>query len=316
MKDFIKPPFANYDVVVYFGSGLFAVPILFRYVLSPFDLSMPVFYASKQGDVVGEIIRFLEIAFTVYILGHMIAFFGSNLIEKTFDRYFGKVSSYIILSAASTSSKRNEALRALFYDRASRISQDGASFSATVRALFHVPVIVHYFVMWFLGIFGFFDTRVPQSVITRLKEKYRLEVMPGQRVSIRTKWYKAVEYFVINRCPDAVPRMYNYLVISGLFRSLSVIFLSASWLLLYYGAHWAVDREWLLPDSIFSNMRFGWVIEFIALSSASVFCSVSYLKFQRRYAEEVVFAFVFNKGASELSHDLGSKGQGHCQSYD
>jgi hypothetical protein len=297
LKDLVRPPFANYDVVVYFGAGLFSIPFANRYLLEPAGWHLPTFVAPVDGDVSSQIIRFLAIAFTVYIVGHFLAFFSSHLVEKTIDRFLGKVSSSILISAEASSARRNEAIRALIFHRIRKIRADGALLTSIVRAIFHLPLAVPYAVMFSLGIFGYYDTRIPLSLIERLKIKYREKSLAEGTVSINTKWYKVVEYYVINRCPDATARMYNYLVISGLFRSLSFIFLSCTWALVYFGIHYYVDGDWLLKYPFLGGTWVNGFVEFTILSCLSVFCSVSYIKFQRRYAEEAILAFLFNRGA-------------------
>jgi len=57
-------------------------------------------------------------------------------------------------------------------------------------------------------------------VIRLAKKKFQNIGLDGTRIDIDGKWYKSLEYYVINKMPSAGTRMYNYLVISGLFRTL------------------------------------------------------------------------------------------------
>ena len=95
MKDLVKPPFATYDVVVYFGAGLFAVPFLIRYLAVPLGLPDPAFLTEESDQVAFEIVRILTIITFVYVLGHIIAFFSSHLIEKAlgFQCFFDQMTS-------------------------------------------------------------------------------------------------------------------------------------------------------------------------------------------------------------------------------
>ncbi|MBX7460363.1 hypothetical protein, partial [Qipengyuania huizhouensis] len=57
LKNIGRPPFANYDLVVYFGGGLFALPFLYRYFLHPFGVPLPSFVLTESPQITLEIIR-------------------------------------------------------------------------------------------------------------------------------------------------------------------------------------------------------------------------------------------------------------------
>lgn len=295
MKDFIRPPFATYDIVVYFGGGLFSLPFLYRYILEPFKLHFPIFLNAIPGDAVNQVIRFLAIGFSVYILGHLLALFSAQLIEKVADRFLGNISSSIILSASTSNARRNQVVRMLIKQQISLIGRDNAILASVIRALAHLPLFPHYTMVYVFGFFGYYNTRIPKRAMWLAQKQYRTKLNLGDRISIRTKWYKPLEYFVINRYPDAVLRMYNYLIIAGLFRTISFIFLLSSWSVLYYLLHFKIDGEWALSGSFLGNGKLSGVLEFVTVSFLSIFCSVSYYKFQRRYAEEAIMAFIFHK---------------------
>lgn len=100
-----------------------------------------------------------------------------------------------------------------------------------------------------------------------------------------------MEYYVINNSPDATARMYNYLVIAGLFRSLSFIFLTVTWI---YGIIYVFERPHINQEM----MKFNFIDEHLIWATAYIFlyifCLFSFAKFQRRYTEEAIFAFVMN----------------------
>lgn len=118
-------------------------------------------------------------------------------------------------------------------------------------------------------------------------------VIPSGEIRVDTKWYKSLEYYVLNQIPDAVPRMYNYLVIAGLFRSLSFIFLWSSWFVIGYLLTFSWFGTWPLGLTDRGTGSGAGIIELLSLTTLSVFCLVSYLKFQRRYAEEAIMALAF-----------------------
>lgn len=292
LKDLVRPPFANYDVVVYFGAGLFAIPFLIRYVGIPLGVPRPEFLIAESDQVVLEIVRVLTIITFVYVLGHLIAYFSSQMVEKALDRFLGKVSTAILVSSSSSHQKRNERIRKHFRTRTSSIKHDNALTSSVVRGLFHLPNFPLYLIVYGVGVFGYFDTRMTQESLRRAELVYKRHVHGGD-FSTDTKWFKPLEYFVINRIPSAVPRMYNYMVIAGLFRSLSFIFLISAWWTLIYCLAYLVFGTWPLGlDGM--GMGFGvGIIEYSMLSAASVFCIMAYIKFQRRYAEEAILALAY-----------------------
>jgi len=290
-----RSPFANYDIVVYFGAGLFLIPFLNRYLFQPLKLSWPNFKTDMGSEIANEAVSILSLLFFIYISGHILAYIASQIVEKTVDRAFGKVSSAIILSSQSTPTTRNTVVRALIYNRLVNVKKDGALLSTTVRFLFHLPVLPVYGVMFVLGVFGYYDTRLKPGVLDAVRAKIGQIGAGPIDVTLKSKWYKVLEYYVINRRADAVPRMYNYLVISGLFRSVCLIFLFSIWMTFYYLLHFDLDGDWFLKPLIGSSAQRMGLIELIALMLAYTFCLFSYIKFQRRYAEEAIYAFVFGQ---------------------
>lgn len=295
IKDLIRPPFANYDVVVYFGGGLFFVPFLIRYLAEPMGAKLPTFAFHVGTSITSEAVSLLSLLFCIYILGHLLAYLGSQIVEKTIDRYLGKVSTAIIFSSLSSANTRNEAIRSLVFDRIKKIKSDNALFSTIVRTIIHLPVIPHYIFAFITGIFGYYETRITSNVFSMVRIKYTEEIVIGEQLTTKTKWFKPLEYFVINRYPSAVPRMYNYLVISGLFRTLCLVFLFSSWMMLYYMIHFYFHGDWLVEPFFGWETRGSGLAEFIFISSLCVFCLFSYIKFQRRYAEETIMAAAFMK---------------------
>lgn len=292
-KGLIKPPFANYDVVVYFGGGLFALTFLYRYILSPLGLGFPEFSLPVSQGLLSQGISILTALFSIYVMGHLIAYVGSQFIEKLLDAVFGKVSTAIFVSSRVNSHTRNSYIRALIYDRIKGLRWRRGVWTTIVRALGHLPAFPIYIAVFVFGIFGYYETRVPRSVMHNAGTKFKESGLFNGRIGLRTRWYKPMEYYVINRNPLAVARMYNYLVISGLFRTLATIFLFALWMQLYYAVHYWMDGHWKLDPIMGYAGHFAGAIEYSITISIFCFCLFSYLKFQRRYAEEAIFAFVF-----------------------
>ena len=293
LKELIRPPFANCDVVVYFGGGLFCIPFVNRYLMEPMNLEWPKFSIHVGSPFADEIVSGLSLVFFVYIVGHILAYVSSQIIEKMTDRILGKISTSIIVSAWSSPKSRNELVRSVIYDKIKKIRQDKAIIPTVVRGIAHAPAIPVYIAIYALGVFSYYETRVPYSVIRLVRDKIEEIGVPNLKFGIREKWFKPLEYFVINRFPSAVVRMYNYLVIGGLFRTLCLIFLISMWFQLYYALHFQEDGDWFLRPFMGSSRKISILWEYICSSFLYLFCFCSYLKFQRRYAEEAIFAFAF-----------------------
>ncbi|RZK27418.1 MAG: hypothetical protein EOO61_23500 [Hymenobacter sp.] len=106
VKDLVKPPFANYDIVVYFGCGLFSLPFMLHYGASflkgPVDprstlaRKLAKIDPAFSGDFIVPLIATLTVLVSVYIIGQIIAYLGGEFIEKLMDSYFGKASSTVL----------------------------------------------------------------------------------------------------------------------------------------------------------------------------------------------------------------------------
>lgn len=85
--------------------------------------------------------------------------------------------------------------------------------------------------------------------------------------------------------------MYNYLVIGGLFRSLTFLFACCAWmeLLRLMGA---LNRDAFPADTINNWEPFAKLLMYNLLFA---FSFTSYVKFSRRYAEEMLFSFALKE---------------------
>jgi hypothetical protein len=291
LKELIRPPFANYDVVVYFGCGLFVLPFARHYLWQGGQL--PVDFDFKLTPEIANIIVTVLVAlFSVYIIGHIIAYVASITIEKGVDFFFGKTSTVVLASAEKGT--ENSTFRDLLKEGVRKAFKRSTWAAGVFRAAVHVPAYPAYAIIYGFGIFGYYRSRVPGSVIKLARTKFTSIGLAESGLSASEKWYKPLEASVINNHPGASARMYNYLVISGLFRSISLIFLVSLWFELFYlVSHW-VGRS--PPDGLLMfGRRNGWgqLMSYSGVSLVYVFCLFSYLKFQRRYVEEAIFAFVF-----------------------
>jgi hypothetical protein len=81
VKDLVKPPFANYDIVVYLGCGLFSLPFALHYGAQVF-VETPSFVFEVRPEFVSTLITTLTMLFAVYIVGQILAYLASEFIEK------------------------------------------------------------------------------------------------------------------------------------------------------------------------------------------------------------------------------------------
>lgn len=292
-KDLVKQPFANYDVVVYFGCALFSLPIIFHYLIQPFGLRMPNFRLNVGSEFADSAVSTLSLLFSVYILGHMIAYGASYLIEKTVDTVFGKISSSILIASLSRRRDYHEVFQA-WIARRLREAFRHRRYSTTFRILLLAPVLPAIILLFATKSFDYFKTRIPLAVLRMARR--RAEERGYGAVGLNTQWYKAVEHDVINNNPAAVSRMYNYLVIRGLFRSLAFVFLFSSWSELALWGWSRIDgKELAKPIMSDQPLYYSHFVTLSLFNIVFIFSLSAYVKFARRYAEETIFAFALTK---------------------
>lgn len=294
LKDLIKPPFANYDIVVYFGCGLFSLPLINHYVVEPSGFRFPKFQLEIGTSFASQAVSTLSLLFAVYLLGHMIAFASSLLTEKSIESFFGKASSAILISAMVQERDKREIISGFIFSKTKKGFSSPHKKQAFIRLFVLIPVIPLYLFIYWIGGFSYYKSRISSFSINRLKKK--ASDIGICNVSLNRPWYKELEHYVMNRYPVAVSRMYNYLVISGIFRSLSIIFLWCIWMEIYYLIHFKISGHYHI-DVLASDLKFGYerIMSIFALFVVYGFSVSSYMKFQRRYAEEAIFAFLMAK---------------------
>lgn len=293
VKDLVKPPFANYDIVVYFGCGLFSLPFMMHYV-GDLRLSTTSFKFNIDPPFVSTLITTLTVLFSVYILGHIIAYLGSQLIEKVMDSLFGKASAVILRGAEANRDDFKQMIQQQIRAGISRHIEEASWFSSIVRFVCHTPILPAYVAIYMLKVFGFYRTRISEQVVIAANGK----VASAHISEIRqgNEWFKSLEAVVMNTNPSATARMYNYLVISGLFRSVSIILLASSWFEMVYTI--SKVKGYDAPEGLlmFGNSGiYPQLISYSAMCVVYLFSLFSYLKLQRRYVEDAIFAFVYAK---------------------
>ncbi|WP_208631338.1 hypothetical protein [Sphingomonas aurantiaca] len=232
--------------------------------------------------------------FSVYILGHIIAYLGSQLIEKVMDSLFGKASLVILRGTETNRDDFKKMMQQQIRLGISKHIEEASWFSSIVRFVCHLPILPAYIAIYLLKVFGFYRTRISQDVITAANGKVANAHIP--EIKQGKEWFKSLEAVVMNTNPSATARMYNYLVISGLFRSVSIILLASAWFELIYTI--MKYKGYNAPEGLLmfgNNGIYAQSISYIAVCVVYLFSLFSYLKFQRRYVEDAIFAFVYAK---------------------
>lgn len=296
-----RPPFANYDIVVYFGCGLFFLPILQHFYLIPLKMQLRTPLAQTGDKWIDSGLSVLIILFLSYLVGHGLAYGSGQIIQKAADNVFGKTSGAIVWESLASDEDRNRRTRELIRSHIRSSFRKHNWFASVFRAVFHLPVLPLYVVIYKIGIFGFYGSRVPKSVIELIRKRLAALELPDIPIAHRGFWFKPLEHVVMNNYPTATARMYNYLVISGLFRSLSLIFLLVIWMQIYYDFHYLVDGDVLLKPILSDGNAVVplWQL-YLFLSGLYFVALFSFLKFQRRYVEEAMFAFALTRDTGTL----------------
>jgi hypothetical protein len=295
IKDIVRPPFANYDIVVYFGCGLFSLPFIMHYT-QQFRIEMANFSFDIEPAFVSTLVTTLSVLFSVYILGHIIAYIGSQLIEKMMDKLFGKASTIILLGSEIPRDGLSAMVKGQLKKNVAGNFTKFTVFSSVIRIIFHLPMTIWYLGVYIFSMFGFYQTRISKEVVASANEK--IQAIESLNVEIKEDclWFKPLEAVVMNSNPAATARMYNYLVISGLFRSVCTILLISAWFEMVY----VIMRimRYSAPKGLFmfgNETLLFQAISYGILCVVYLFSLFSYLKFQRRYVEDAIFAFVFTK---------------------
>lgn len=106
-----SPPFANYDIVVYFGAGLLSFPILQHFYLIPLELSIRAPLASTGSAWIDSGLSALILLFAAYLVGHALAYASGQIIQKSADSVFGQTSGVIIWESLTSAEDRNRRTR-------------------------------------------------------------------------------------------------------------------------------------------------------------------------------------------------------------
>ncbi|MCI1142648.1 hypothetical protein MOP88_10735 [Sphingomonas sp. WKB10] len=228
----------------------------------------------------------MALIFGVYIIGHGIALLSSMFIEQFVHRTFGPPSKIITRSLISTGSSSAHLISNM--SEQIKATYTRPSSSDLFRLIFHIPALHIYLVMYLFRLLGFYESKISGFVITRVQRRLEQKLDYADNIISNSSWFKIVEYACANDHAAAMGKMYNYLMIYGLFRSTSFLILSSMWCEVYF---WLFRGGLGFMESDSGNMA----IRFATLSLAYWVSFVGYGKFSRRYAEEAVQAFALSE---------------------
>ena len=300
MEDIRRLPFANYDVLVYLGVGILAMPLLREFLIIPLGISLPVLTSTSDSPFVHAAFEFLYLLFTGYALGHVIAYLSSYFVEKFIHEWL-RYPSDVWLSFGN----RAGATRFSIFN--SNINTTALSVASLVNALFHAPLWPLYALVHATGSFGFYTPKLDNAFIPLVKAKIAALGLPTP-VTHRSKWAKTLEHYVANNSALGYNRLYNYLVIFGLLRSLAFLMIVLAWIRvlgMFLDAKRNVDQS--VSGIVLTSPDLNDAAEYIVISIFATLTVMAFGKFNRRFFEECVYAFIMTKDdQAKLSPSTGT----------
>lgn len=291
MTDIRRLPFASYDLVVYFGVGILALPFLRLYVARPLQLQVPAEALIFAGSpFVNAAVLTLLVLFSGYALGHVIALFSSYFIEQFVRTWLGYPSEVWLDTSkhcgGNPGSLTETDRRALILKR---VRSTRLRRHSIVVTAFHFPLTHVYVFIWFTRWFDFYFSKLPCELYHPLIQRIREVGIPAELLT-SSAWPKVLKQYVVNNCPVAYSRMSNHRVVFGLLRSLAFLALMAAWveLALSVAAIWTEEVDLIRH-----------LIAWLLFAGAAAFLLVGFAKFNRRFFEEAVYAFLLSRVKAE-----------------
>jgi hypothetical protein len=237
--------------------------------------------AMPQGDdAIAIIIRATIWLSASYLAGHLGAFVSTYLIEKFVHNSLGYPSDiWIKFEIRNFEGWSGNILRKIFTEN---IKNTKINFVSILVIFAQAPALVPILFFYLAKPFGFYSPKLPLQILPAVRkqfEKLDLDIVVKQG----SRWEKVVEHFVANHCSLAYTRMYNYLVIYGALRILSLILLMLCWAFL------CRDIYIKCNGGVFSLQV---TLEYMSFASGYILAVMAFAKFNRRYFEETILAFV------------------------
>lgn len=282
--DYRKLPFATYDIVVYFGAGLVSLPIAYSLIVFPWAEYLPPVILPLEDGFARDAFLTLAILVSGYLLGHIVAFLSSYFVEKFVHRTYGFPSDLFLDQCAQDS---------LVVTPKVSVRSLCRSVPMTVMALFHLPLLPFYLATNRFTKLWYYEPKLPLNFKATIEERLG-QICPGITVEKSSRWAKIIEHYVANNCPMGYARLYNYLVIFGLMRSLAFVLIGLTWWYLLGAFFDAPDTSGFLGFFGFHAPKnlFVFLMGYVVLGLAAALTMMSFAKFYRRFFEEGILAFV------------------------
>lgn len=295
INDVKRLPFANYDLVVYFGVGVFVLPLAQKYISNPLKLSFPASIAVPTDGFLSEAVGVLVVLFACYALGHVIALLASYLVEGFIHKWLRYPSTVWLRKCNNRKMSISDIMKR-------NIRETEFNFETFLVSFLHFPLILFYLIIYYRRLFGFYDTKAPCYL-----RKMAIERMAqcGLNVPLNhgSNWLKIIEHYVANNVGTGYLRLYNYLMIFGLLRSLAFVGIVYSWVAFFriFGSG-VYDRSHVLIGLTWDfSPTEPEIFTYFASAFVTTFLVVGFAKFNRRFFEEALYAFVLSNRSSEAS---------------
>lgn len=274
-----------YDLAVYLPGGAVALVLAHQFVENYVSLPASI-YGEQNVAAVGQVITAVVWLSASYLAGHIVAFVSSYLIEK-FVHYNLGYPSEIWVESEDVLHEGTEVLdHQVIFEQNLRESHAKFLISKLIL-LSQVPATIPLLLVRFIKPFGFYTPKLPAGLKPKVTEKFgrfNFDV----KIEKGTRWEKIIEHYVSNNCPVAYTRLYNYLVIYGALRTLALLVLAYLWMMIIYDVILKINGGWKLDLTA--------TIYFNALTFVYILCLMAFAKFNRRFFEESILAFLFGDG--------------------
>lgn len=214
---FSKAPFANYDLVVYLGGGLFGILIFWRYIGQPFGIfDFSDLVLTDDPSWVENILYLVFVTVFAYVIGHLISYQSSFFIEGFVERTLGKFSRIIEITTCDRSQRATEVKKEIRKNLVERqwfalplpCSAKKAAVPKPFPFLAHIPLLPWYLFVYFVGLFDFADTRLPKRMVVYVKQKLKSQMSEFDFES-DNQWFRWIEYYTAYNRVKAASSMYN-----------------------------------------------------------------------------------------------------------
>ena len=292
MEKYRTLPFAMYDLAVYLPGGAVILVLTKAAIEAILGYRVKIFVGSLSQyntDVIDLVIRSVIWLSASYLAGHLASFISTYIVEKPVHHYFGYPSGiWLEFEQKGRPGSLASDVQNIILDNFKKSIIISLKDKVQVFVLFlQIPAIPFFTLILLRRAFGFYSPKLPLGLISNVKKSYN-SIGVDITIDKGTRWEKIVEHHVANNCPSAYSRMYNYLVIYGALRLLSMILLMICWYFILLSIISIISVGETRFD-IFRSLIF-------TMSAASYTLAVmAFAKFNRRYFEETIMALLLAK---------------------